>query len=156
MAQLQLDFKESTNQESMVIEYVNISELKESNDASRVEIGRMLDESLKYFGFQLPILINKNNVIICGVNRVRAAKRVGMEKIPCVRTTLDDQKQEEYRLVDNKTGEECSNWDWCGLTKALMKVGDLPKFDLIVKKYHNGYVERFFLNKKQPKLNLEG
>ena len=154
MTQLQLNFGETENEKPMEIEYVDVNDLKEPNDDSRVEIGRMLDESLKCFGFQLPILINQDNVIISGVNRVRAAKRCGIAKIPCVRSILNEIEQEKYRLIDNKTGEECGNWNWVGLAKILMKNGDMPKFGLQVNQYQNGYVDKFFLLKKQRKLDF--
>lgn len=40
--------------------------------------------SIREFGFKVPIVIDKNNVIVCGHTRYKAAKRLGMAELPCV------------------------------------------------------------------------
>lgn len=41
-------------------------------------------ESIKEFGFKVPIIIDKNNVIVAGHTRVKAAKKLGLESVPCI------------------------------------------------------------------------
>lgn len=67
--------------------------------------------SIKEFGFKVPIVIDKHNVIVCGHTRYKAAKKLGLSVVPCV--VADDLTEEQikaYRLADNKVGED-SLWD---------------------------------------------
>lgn len=67
--------------------------------------------SIREFGFKVPIVIDKNNVIVCGHTRVRAAKRLKLDVVPCI--VADDLTPEQiraFRLADNKTSE-FSDWD---------------------------------------------
>lgn len=82
-------------------------------------------ESLKRFGWQQPIVIDRDNVIVCGHTRYKAALSLGMETAPC--KYADELTQEEidaYRLADNKTAEFAS-WDAEKVTEEIMKCGDI-------------------------------
>jgi site-specific DNA-methyltransferase (adenine-specific) len=62
--------------------------------------------SIKEFRFRQPIVIDANNVIICGHTRLLAAKKLKMKTVPCV--MADDLTEEQiraYRLADNKVAE---------------------------------------------------
>lgn len=62
--------------------------------------------SIKEFGFRQPIVIDANNVIVCGHTRLLAAKKLKMKSVPCV--MADDLTEEQiraYRLADNKVAE---------------------------------------------------
>lgn len=62
--------------------------------------------SIREFGFRQPIVVDANNVIICGHTRYRAAKRLGLETVPVlVASDLSPEKVKAYRLADNKTAE---------------------------------------------------
>ena len=68
-------------------------------------------ESIKQFGFKVPVVIDQNNVIVCGHTRFKAAKKLKLDTVPCV--VADDLTEEQikaYRLADNKVGED-SEWD---------------------------------------------
>ncbi len=68
-------------------------------------------ESIRQFGFKNPIVIDTQNVIICGHTRALAAKVLGIKQVPCI--VADDLTEEQikaFRLVDNKVGELAS-WD---------------------------------------------
>ena len=67
--------------------------------------------SIKEFGFKVPIVIDKDNVIVCGHTRYKASKKLGLEVVPCV--IADDLTEEQikaYRLADNKVSE-LAEWD---------------------------------------------
>lgn len=84
-------------------------------------------ESIEQFGFRVPLVIDKNNVIICGHTRKKAAERLGLASVPCV--IADDLTPEQikaYRLADNKTAE-LAEWDFEALEKEL---AELTAFDL--------------------------
>lgn len=68
--------------------------------------------SIQEFGFKVPVILDKNNVIVCGHTRILAAKKLGLEEIPCVvADDLTDEQIKAFRLADNKLSE-LSGWDW--------------------------------------------
>lgn len=84
-------------------------------------------ESIRQYGFVQPIVIDKDGVIVIGHCRALAAKKLGMDKVPCV--CVDDLTPEQVnalRLVDNKSNE--SDWDFEFLADELADL-DLSDFD---------------------------
>ena len=82
-----------------------------------------LAKSIKSFGWQQPIVVDKNMVVIVGHTRLKAAKKLGAEKVPVViAENLTDEQAKAYRLADNKTGENAV-WD----NKKLLE--ELSSFD---------------------------
>lgn len=68
-------------------------------------------QSIKEFGFRVPILIDGKGTIIAGHTRYEAAKRLGMDKVPCIRVDdLTDAQIKAYRIADNKVAE-ASSWN---------------------------------------------
>ena len=68
-------------------------------------------ESIREFGFNQPIAVDKDNVIICGHTRLMAAKLLGLEEVPVVVADwLTPEQAKAYRITDNKTGEK-SSWN---------------------------------------------
>lgn len=84
--------------------------------------------SIREFGWQQPIVVDKNGEIICGHTRYKAAKKLGAVEVPCViADNLSDEQIKAYRLADNKVSEN-AEWDLpllsgelAGLTKALKR-----------------------------------
>lgn len=67
--------------------------------------------SIKNFGFNQPIVVDKNKEVIVGHTRLLAAKKIGLESIPVIiAKNLDDAKAKAYRLADNKVSE-LATWD---------------------------------------------
>lgn len=67
--------------------------------------------SIKEFGWQQPIVVDKNGVIIVGHTRLKAAKKLKLKQVPViVAENLTDEQAKAYRLADNKTGE-LADWD---------------------------------------------
>lgn len=67
--------------------------------------------SIKEFGFQQPIVIDKNNIVIVGHTRLLAAKKLGFKKVPVhIAENLNDIQVKAYRLIDNKSNEYAS-WE---------------------------------------------
>ena len=59
-----------------------------------------------------PIIIDKNNVIVCGHTRVKAAVKLGLKTVPCIYADdLTDEQVKAFRLIDNKTAEY-AQWDF--------------------------------------------
>lgn len=86
-------------------------------------------ESLKEFGWKQPIVIDKDNVIVCGHTRLRAAKRLKMKTIPCVMADdLTPEQIKAFRLADNKTAEFAS-WDMDMLNSELLDIKGIDMGD---------------------------
>ena len=67
--------------------------------------------SIKEFGFKVPIVINKDNVIVTGHTRLKAAKKLGIEEVPCIiADDLTDAQIKAFRIADNKVSEY-AQWD---------------------------------------------
>ena len=85
--------------------------------------------SIKQFGFKKPIVVNKDNVIIVGHTRLKAAKLLGMEEVPVVYADLSPEQEEAYRIIDNKSGE-AATWDWDKLGFEYAKVIEEGEVDM--------------------------
>ena len=82
-------------------------------------------ESIKAFGPQSPIIVDRNNVIICGHTLYKAAQKLGLDTFPClIAENLSDEQVRAYRLADNKTAE-LSDWNEDMLQKELEQIFDL-------------------------------
>lgn len=92
----------------MKIEEKRLENLKpyENNPRINDEAVPAVAESLKEFGWQQPIVIDRDDVIIAGHTRYKAALRLGMKTAPCkYADELTAEQIEAYRLADNKTAE---------------------------------------------------
>lgn len=85
-----------------------------------------LDFSINRYGFKMPLLIDRDNVIVVGHARYKALRAIGHAKVPCVVSDLDDQKNKEYRILDNKIGEK-SIWDEKELNLELQELHELDQ-----------------------------
>lgn len=85
--------------------------------------------SIKEFGWQQPIVVDKNMVIIVGHTRYKAAKRLKLDKVPVVvATNLTDEQAKAYRLADNKVGE-LADWNDDLLSDELAGIDDIDMSD---------------------------
>ena len=105
----------------MNIKELSISQLHEYDNNPRNNDSAVdaVAESIREFGFKVPIVIDGDNVIVCGHTRVKAAQKLGMETVPCI--IADDLTPEQikaFRLADNKTGE-LAGWDFAKLEEEL-------------------------------------
>lgn len=79
------------------------------HDAAQVA---KLAGSIREFGFNNPVLIDKENGIIAGHGRVLAAQSLALEKVPCIRLGhLTDTQRRAYILADNRLAEIGGGWD---------------------------------------------
>jgi site-specific DNA-methyltransferase (adenine-specific) len=84
----------------------------EKNPRKNDEAVKYVAESIKEFGFKVPIIIDKNGVIVCGHTRYKAAKKLKMEEVPCIQADdLNEEQIKAFRLADNKVSEY-AEWDW--------------------------------------------
>lgn len=105
----------------MEIIYKNINELipYENNPRINDEAVEYVKNSIKEFGFKVPIVIDKDNVIIAGHTRIKASKELGIKDIPCIiADDLTEEQVKAFRLADNKVAEK-SLWDYSKLDEEL-------------------------------------
>lgn len=115
----------------MEIEWIAVDEVipYENNPRKNEASIDKVAASIKEFGFKQPLVIDKNGIIVVGHTRLEAAKRLGWEKVPCIRANdLTDEQAKAYRLADNKVGEE-SEWDFELLTDELDNIFDIDMAD---------------------------
>lgn len=108
----------------MQIIYKGVNEITpyEKNPRKNEEAVDYVANSIKEFGFKVPIIIDKNNVIVTGHTRLKAAKKLGMQEVPVILADdLTDEQIKAFRLADNKVAEYAT-WD-DDLLK--MELGDL-------------------------------
>lgn len=97
----------------------------ENNPRLNDEAVEYVKNSIKEFGFKVPIVIDKNNVIVAGHTRIKASKELGIEKVPCiVADDLTDEQIKAFRLADNKVSEK-SMWDYSKLDEELDSILDI-------------------------------
>ncbi len=81
--------------------------------------------SIKEFGFRVPIVVDADNVIVCGHTRLKAALKLGLDTVPVTRADdLTEEQIKAFRLADNKVGES-SEWDNDLLGDELGEIFDL-------------------------------
>ncbi len=79
-------------------------------------------KSIEEFGFKVPIVITKENVIIAGHTRLKASLKLGLATVPCiVADDLTEGQIKAFRLADNKTAELAS-WDFTKLESELESI----------------------------------
>ena len=83
----------------------------ENNPRKNDEAVEYVANSIREFGFKVPIVIDVNNVIVAGHTRYKACERLGIMEVPCIiADDLDEEKINAFRLADNKVGE-IAEWD---------------------------------------------
>ena len=96
------------------------------NNAGAVE---STANSIKEFGWQQPIVVDKDNIIIVGHTRLKAAEKLNLDTVPVVvADNLSDEQVKAYRLADNKTGE-LADWDMALLSEELEGIAELDMGD---------------------------
>lgn len=105
---------------------MNIVEMKiealkpyDKNPRKNDEAVKYVAASIKEFGFKVPVVIDKNNIIVAGHTRYKAAKQLGIDTVPCiVAADLTDEQIKAFRLADNKVAEK-AEWDFDFLDDEL-------------------------------------
>jgi DNA modification methylase len=108
----------------MKIIELTLDQLKpyEKNPRRNDHAVKYVAQSIKEFGFKVPIIIDKDNVIVAGHTRYKAAKKLGMKKVPCIiADDLTDEQIKAFRLADNKV-TEIAEWDFDLLSDELKDI----------------------------------
>lgn len=136
----------------------NLDEIKpyEKNPRRNDDAVKYVQASIKEFGFKVPIIIDKNNVIVAGHTRYKAAKNLNIEEVPCIiADDLTDKQIKAFRLADNKVSE-FSQWDTELLHFEMEDIGiDMADFGFV--ELADIDVDGFFedAEPKEPKVEEE-
>lgn len=96
-------------------------------------------QSIRQFGFVQPLVIDRDNVVVIGHCRLLAAKRLGLETVPCIKAEdLTDEEIRRLRIIDNKVNE--SPWDAEILETDLEGV-DFTGYDIDIEPPEEGLEE---------------
>lgn len=115
----------------MTIKELRIEELKPYENNPRINDNAVeaVANSIKEFGFKVPIVIDNDNVIIAGHTRLKAAQKLGLDKVPCIiAADLTPEQVKAFRVADNKTAE-IAEWDMELLEQELAELQDMD-FDM--------------------------
>ena len=110
----------------MLIHELSIDDLilYENNPRNNNTSVQLVANSIKEFGFKVPIVIDSKNTVVAGHTRLLAAKSLKMKTLPCI--IADDLTEEQiraFRLADNKVGEG-SQWNLPSLQLELLELKD--------------------------------
>ena len=93
------------------------------SDAAHI---REIANSVNTLGFNVPLLIGKDNVVVDGNSRLEAAKLLGLSSVPCIRVDhLDETEQRLLRLAVNRLGEK-GIWDISELESKKRRAASVP------------------------------
>ncbi len=114
------------------IEYRSLDELIPYANNSRTHSDEQVAQiaaSIREFGFTNPILIDEENGIIAGHGRLMAARRIGMDKVPCIVIAgLTEAQKKALVIADNKLALN-ADWDEDMLAAEIERLQELS-FDI--------------------------
>ena len=129
------------------IVYKKIDELKpyKNNPRKNDKAVKAVADSIKEFGFKVPIILDSNMEIIAGHTRLKAAIKLKYKEVPCIiADDLTPDQVRAFRLVDNKVGE-LAEWDIDLLNIELSEIEiDLSPFEFKIEKTINDVEEDDF------------
>ncbi len=111
----------------MDIELIKIDDIHpyENNPRKNDAAVDFVANSISEFGFKVPIVIDKDNIIVCGHTRYKAAQKLNLKEIPCVKADdLSEEQIKAFRLADNKSAE-IAEWDIDLLTSEIKDISDI-------------------------------
>ena len=111
----------------MKIKMAKVDDLRpyENNPRFNDDAVEYVAKSIKEFGFKVPIIIDKDGVIVAGHTRYKASLELGLEEVPCiVADDLTDEQIKAFRLADNKVSEK-AEWNYELLQSELEDILDL-------------------------------
>lgn len=98
-----------------------------NNPRNNAEAVDYVAASIREFGFKQPVVVDKDLTIAAGHTRVLAAKKLGLETVPCVvADDLTPAQIKAFRLADNKVSE-FATWDF---EKLELELADLPEINM--------------------------
>ena len=117
------------NSEKIVIKQISEIVPYVNNPRNNKEAVDLVAASISEFGFKNPIILDKNNVIIAGHTRYKAAQKLGLTEVPClIADDLTPAQVKAFRLADNKVAE-AAEWNMDMLKIELEGIEDIDMSD---------------------------
>lgn len=136
---------------NLELTYRSISELSENSNSPRTHSDKQikkLEKSIETFDFSVPLVIDKDDVIISGNAAYRAAKNLGLKEVPTVKLEhLTGAKRKAFILAVNKIAEE-SGWD-NSILRTDFEVLIEEEFDLSVTAFEIGEIDVIMLDPEE-------
>jgi ParB-like chromosome segregation protein Spo0J len=130
----------------MNVERIAIADLSQDPANARVHPERNLaaiTASLRRFGQQKPIIIDKSNVVRAGNGTLQAAIAMGWDSIDCIRTELTSSDAIAYAIADNRTSE-LAEWDDDVLIATLEGLRECDETALDAVGFNEDELEKLF------------
>ena len=108
----------------MNIVYKKVDDLVpyENNPRNNDEAVDYVANSIKEFGFKVPVVVDKDNVVVAGHTRLKACEKLGITEVPCiVADDLTEDQIKAFRIADNKVSEYAT-WDEEKLSQELSDI----------------------------------
>lgn len=143
------------------VEWVEIERLTPyaRNPRKNEQTVEALKNSIQEFGFLVPLMVDKDYVLVTGHTRVKAALLLGWTHLPVVKADdLTKKEVDAFRLIDNKISE-ISEWDFDMLADQLEELRtefDKPMEAFGFKEYMDAPVDDLFDPDNQAKPKGEG
>lgn len=146
----------------MEIINIDINKLKpyKNNPRKNDEAVEYVANSIKEFGFKVPIIVDKDYEIIAGHTRLKAAKQLGLKEVPIIiADDLTEEQVKAFRLADNKVSE-IAEWDFNLLDNELSNILDIDMsnfgFDVFEEEEEQEIIEDDFevIVPEEPKAKL--
>lgn len=91
----------------------------ENNPRKNAKAVGVVAESISQTGYNNPIIVDEDNIILAGHTRLSSLKKLGKKEVQVLRVTgLTEEEKRKYRLLDNKTGEFAA-WDYVALMEEM-------------------------------------
>ena len=130
----------------MQIEYVKIENIIPYSNNPRQNDGEAVDRvaaSISEYGFKSPIIVDKDNIIVAGHTRYKAARKLRLEEVPVIKADdLTPAQIKAFRIADNKVAEY-SSWDNEMLSIELEGLQELD-FDLELTGFDDWEIDELF------------
>ena len=110
---------------------INVNDLipYEKNPRNNDKAVKYVAKSIEKFGFKVPLVIDKNNVVVTGHTRLKAVKKLGLKTVPCViADDLNEEQIKAFRLADNKVSEQ-AEWDFDLLDDEVNEIFNIDMGD---------------------------
>ena len=125
----------------MKIKEINIDKIiPYHNNPRKNQAVDKVASSIKEYGFQQPIVVDKDMIVIVGHTRLAGAKKLGLKKVPVQIADLSESKAKAYRIADNRLNQD-SQWD-----NELLKVELLDLDGLVGTGFEEKELEKIFEN----------
>lgn len=146
-----MEFKTSLTKVEKIIPYENNPRINEKT-VQRVA------ESIKNFGWQVPVVVDEDMIILAGHSRIKAAKLLEIDEVPVkIASGLSEEQKTAFRIMDNKA-QDFSEWDSESLSLEFNKLveGD---FDLKLTGFDFDEIQKItkenFLKFDEPEVDEE-